>query len=382
MHPVAPPLYLSAPFASDDPAGFVATASKVRPSGFYTRYGNPGTAEVEQRLAALEGGEAAIMFSSGMAAMAALVLDTCDAGAHVIAQRQCYGGTRALLDTLARKFAISVTWVDQTDPASFRDAWRPETRLVLLESPSNPLLLLTDLSAVGASMKGRDVVVALDSTIASPVNQASLALGVDVVMHSATKYLAGHADATAGVLVSTAARIDRIWKLAILLGSQASPMDAWLVGRGLRTLELRMKACNAAGRKLAAWLEEQPWAAAVHYPGMHGDAGLFQAQMRGGGGLVSFEFAGTAEQADDFLDHLGSVQYSASFGSFGTLATRPAAMWSGIADPLRLEDSKVPANLIRIGLGLGDVDALIADMSEAGVKTRRSRSPQAATAAP
>ena len=365
MDPIANPLYLTAPFAFSNPEAFAREACKVRTDSFYTRYGNPGTRAVEDQVAAMEGGEAALMLSSGMAALSVLIMTLCGAGSHVVAQRRCYGGTRELLEELGRRFAIDTTFVEQADPNAFLADLTPRTKLVLLESPSNPLLGLTDLGALVPQLNTRGVLCAIDSTIASPVNQQPLAWGVDVVMHSATKYLSGHSDATAGVLVGCEQLVSEFWKTSILLGCQCSPLDAWLVGRGVRTLPMRMDAHNRAGRALAEWLANHADIERVYYPGMAGDRALFEAQMSGGGGVVSFQMRGTVEQADALLGSLREAQLSASFGSFGALVTRPAAMWAGLADTARLQDLDVADTLIRIGVGFEGVTKLIEDLEGA-----------------
>lgn len=365
MRFVANPLYLAAPFASEDPNTFVQEALKTRPSGFYTRYGNPGTRVVEAEIAALEGAESALMLASGMAALSTLLISLCGSGSHVIAQRRCYGGTRELLGQLGKRFSIEVSLVEQTDPESFLRAVQPNTKLILMESPSNPMLGLTDLGAVVTALKKRGIVCAVDSTIASPINQQPLKLGMDIVMHSATKYLSGHSDATAGVLVGGEDLINTLWSTSILLGCHCSPHDAWLVGRGLKTLGIRMNAHNKAGLALATWLKGRREVADVFYPGLDRDQEIYRAQMSGGGGVVSFRLHGNSQQADALLSRLRDVQLSASFGSFGALATRPAAMWGGLADSERLKDIDVADTLIRIGVGVSDVDPLIQDLEQA-----------------
>ena len=320
---------------------------------------------VEAEIAELEGGDAALMLASGMAALSTLLITLCESGSHLIAQRRCYGGTRELLSEFGKRFSIEVSFVEQTEPSGFRDAVRPNTNLVLMESPSNPLLGLTDLRSVTQALKNRGIVTAVDSTIASPINQQPLKLGVDLVMHSATKYLSGHSDATAGVLVSCESLIDLLWKTSILLGCHCSPHDAWLVGRGIKTLRLRMEAHNQAGLELATWLKSRTAVAEVYYPGFDRDQRVYQAQMSGGGGVVSFRMKGSAEQADALLSRLSEVQLSASFGSFGALATRPAAMWAGLADSERLQDIDVADTLIRIGAGIGDISPLLEELDQA-----------------
>ena len=216
---IAPPIHLSSTFRAADSDEFARIAEVDRPSRFYTRYGNPTVARAERLVAGLEGCESALMFSSGMGAVATTALSLLSAGDHVVAQRDHYMGTLRLLTELLPRFGVSHTLVDQTEIASFADAMRPETRLVIVETPSNPMLKVTDLAAVAGLARVRGSLTLADNTFASPVNQRPSEHGIDLVVHSATKYLGGHSDLLAGVLCGPSALVDRVWSQSIVLGA-------------------------------------------------------------------------------------------------------------------------------------------------------------------
>jgi methionine-gamma-lyase len=228
-HAVTPPIWQTSTFWAESGAEFLDMATAPRHDRFYTRYGNPTSTQVEAVVAALEGAEAAMLASSGMAAISGAVMANVSAGDHVVAQTSLYTGTVGLLKKLLPRFGVEATFVDQRDPHNFAAAIRPNTRLILVETPSNPLLAVTDLAAVAELAHARGVVTVADNTFATPVNQRPLELGIDLVVHSATKFLGGHSDLIAGVVAGPAGRIQRIWEDAIVLGSAVSPFDAWLM---------------------------------------------------------------------------------------------------------------------------------------------------------
>ncbi|MFY4019553.1 trans-sulfuration enzyme family protein, partial [Achromobacter xylosoxidans] len=254
-YPVAPPLYQTASFATDEASVFLDMATRPLHSGFYTRYGNPTTRAFESAVADLEGGECALATASGMGAITAALFAFAARGDHVVAQRVLYGGTTGLLQNIAPQLGIDVTFVDQADVAGFAAAVRPNTRLFMLESPSNPMLRLTDLARLAEIARARGITTLADNTIASPINQRPLEFGIDLVMHSATKYLCGHGDVSAGVLVGDERRIKAVWEKAYLLGATLDPFAAWLVLRGLRTLPMRVARQNETALKVARHLE-------------------------------------------------------------------------------------------------------------------------------
>ncbi|MSZ05376.1 MAG: aminotransferase class I/II-fold pyridoxal phosphate-dependent enzyme, partial [Actinobacteria bacterium] len=263
---LAPPLWATTAFSSTDPAEAACSAGSTRPSRFYTRYGNPTINAFEEAVAALEGAEAALAFGSGMGAVASTVMALCSQGDHIVAQRQLYGGTLFFLQTVCPRFGIDVTLVDATEPGAFREAVRPgRTMLVLAETPSNPRLALADLEELG-SLRGPFTVV--DSTFATPMIQRPLEFGVSLVLHSATKAIAGHNDATLGVIAGESDLIDAVWAYSTLHGSVASPFDSWNALRGIRTLGVRVERSSRTALALARFLEAHPAVASVSYPGL------------------------------------------------------------------------------------------------------------------
>jgi cystathionine beta-lyase/cystathionine gamma-synthase len=365
--PVAPPLYQTSTFWADDSETFVAMATEPLHAAFYTRYGNPTTRAFEDALAGLEGGEAALATASGMSAIVAALMALVAHGEHVVAQEVIYGGTKGLLNTIAPRLGIEVTFVDQTDTAAFERALRPNTRLFLLESPCNPLMMITDLEAVARIARAAGVRTLVDNTIASPINQQPLAFGIDLVMHSATKYIGGHSDISAGVLIGSRELVAAVWEKAYLLGATLDPFAAWLGLRGLRTLPMRVARHNATALAVATHLLDQPQVTAVHYSGLesHPQYQLARKQMAGFGGVLSFEVAGGMDAAESVVAHLEGAHRSASFGSFSTLVVHPAAMWAGMMSPEQVEQSGLPAGLIRLAVGYEDPQDIIADLDAA-----------------
>ncbi|MDQ1627078.1 MAG: hypothetical protein QOI54_822, partial [Actinomycetota bacterium] len=303
VHPtraLARPIYQTAAFWAEDAEQFAQVAVDPRGHDFYTRYGNPNHAQVAAVVAELEHTEAAMVTASGMAALSTAVLGLVSTGDHVIGQRSTYGGTASVLLNLLPRLGVTTTQVDQTDPSAFERAVTPRTRLILLESPSNPLLQITDLRAVAAMARANDVLTMADNTFATPQNQRPADFGIDLVWHSATKYLNGHSDVSAGVLAGPAELLNQIWDVAVLTGAVLGPFDAWLLLRGIRTLPLRMPRHDHNGQALAEALSDHPAVARVHYPGLttHPQHALADTQMRGFGGVLAVELAGGYEAAD------------------------------------------------------------------------------------
>jgi len=366
-NPISPPIYQTSTFETPDADAFLAMATEPLHAGFYTRYGNPTTRAFEDAVAALEGTESALATASGMGAVVAALLTFVAAGEHVIAQRVMYGGTMGLLKTIAPRLGIDVSFVDQTATEAFANAIRPTTRLMMLETPSNPMLRLTDLRAVAALTKSKGITTLVDNTISSPINQRPCDLGIDLVMHSATKYLSGHSDVSAGVVAGSSALISAIWEKAYVLGATLDPLAAWLALRGLRTLPMRVQRHNETAMQVATYLEQHPRVEAVHYPGLpgHPQHALAHGQMTGFGGLLSFEVTGGAAAAEAVVAGLRLAHRSASFGSFSTLVVHPSAMWAGMLNAEQLREADLPPSLIRLGVGFESPAALIADLEAA-----------------
>jgi methionine-gamma-lyase len=316
---VVAPIYQTANFYGTSAEDFLERSSRPRHSEFYTRYRNPNAAHVETVLAALEGGEAAMLAGSGMGAISVAVLSLVEHGGHVVGQTNHYGGTVGLLRDLLPRFGVEVTQVDQRDTGAFEKALRKNTKMIMLETPSNPPLRLTDLRAVAAIAKAHGALTVVDNTFATPLNQRPLDLGIDVVVHSATKYLGGHSDVIAGAVVGSAALIERIWNTHVVLGASLGPFDAWLILRGLRTLSLRVKRHNENALALAEFLENHRAVKRVNYPGLksHPQHELACRQMSGFGGVLSFEVSSGYDGAKKVLSRLRLPRIAASVGGVG-----------------------------------------------------------------
>jgi cystathionine beta-lyase/cystathionine gamma-synthase len=365
---VSPPIHQTAPFRAFSDDEFAEMSSAPRHPRNYTRDGNPTFTRVEAIVASLEGAEAGLLTSSGMGAISTSVLSLVGQGDHVIAQRTHYMGTAQLLSTVLPRFGISVTLVDQTAPAAFANAISDKTRLLIVETPANPLLSLTDLAKLAALARSRGIVTLCDSTIATPINQTPTRFGIDLVVHSATKFLGGHHDLMAGIVVGPRALVERIWHCAVTLGPVPDPFAAWLLLRGLRTLPLRIARQNTTALQVATRLGEHPKVARVHYPGLtsHPQHALARTQMPGGfGGLLSFELRGGFESAQAFIKAMKVPARAVSFGGFESLATQPAAMWAGSIGAEKAEEAGIPLGLIRLSVGLEHPDDLVDDLERA-----------------
>jgi len=373
-HAVARPIFQTATFWAEDAEQFAKVAVDRRGKDFYTRFGNPNHAQVAAVVAELERTEAAMVTASGMAALTTAVLALVSAGDHVIGQRSTYGGTGSVLLNLLPRLGVTTTLVDQTDPEAFAKAMTPRTRLILVESPSNPLLQITDLRAVADLARAHGVLTMADNTFATPLNQRPADFGIDLVWHSATKYLNGHSDVSAGVLAGPAELLDRICDTAVLIGATLGPIDSWLLLRGLRTLPLRMPQHNANGLALAEALSRHPAVARVHYPGLasHPQHALADKQMTGFGGVLGLELAGGYEAADAFLGRLRYSRRAASLGGVESLAVHPAAMWRGMLGADQIAESGVPLGLVRLAAGTEDTADLVADALDAADGVHRN----------
>ena len=364
---VSPPIHYSATFKAHDAAQFAEMASTPRHAAFYTRYGNPTHARAAAVVAALEGTETALLTASGMGAISTTVLALLQAGDHVVAQTRHYMSTAKLFDEVLPRFGVQVSIVEQTELSAIEAALRPNTRLIMLETPANPTLVVTDLAGVAALARPRGIVTVADNTFASPINCKPHALGIDIVVHSATKSLGGHHDLTAGVICCSDALAERIWPMHITLGAVLSPMDAWLLLRGLRTLSVRMERINANALALAAWLEQQPQVERVHYPllASHPQHALAQRQMTGGGPVIAFALRAGYEATSRFVASLDLATQAVSLGGVETLIVHTAAMWSGTMNEAQMAAAGIPPNFVRLAVGMEHIDDLRRDFSRA-----------------
>lgn len=362
---MAPALWASSVWESEGFDDAHRRATAMRADEFYGRYANPTVRAFEDAVADLEGAEDALAFGSGMGALATTILTLCSQGDHLVATRQLYAGTLALLQGPCRRFGIDVTIVDGTVPGAVADAVRPgHTTLVLVETPSNPRLELCDLDEIG-SILGPFTVV--DSTFATPMAQQPLAHGVDLVVHSATKGLAGHNDATLGVVAGERELIDALWGYGVLHGAVASPFDALNGVRGIRTLAVRTTQQSATAQHLAEWLDQHPGVSVVHYPGLatHPQHDLAKRQMRQFGTVLAFELAGGRDAARQLIDGVGLARPATSLGGPETLVCHPQTTTHASLTPDEQAECGVTDGLIRLTVGLEDPDDLVADLTRA-----------------
>ncbi|MEO6651591.1 MAG: PLP-dependent aspartate aminotransferase family protein [Ilumatobacteraceae bacterium] len=362
---LAPALWASSVWESSglDDANRRATA--LRSDEFYGRYGNPTVRSFEQTIAELEGAEDALAFGSGMGAIASTVLALCSSGDHIVAAKQLYAGTLAFLQGPCARFGIDVTLVDGTASGALADAVvTGRTAVVIVETPSNPRLELCDLDEVGAITVPFTVV---DSTFATPIAQRPLDHGVDLVLHSATKGIAGHNDATLGVIAGERELVDAVWAYAVLHGAMASPFDALNALRGVRTLAVRTAHQAASAQRLSEWLSDHPNIDAVHYPGLptHPQHDLAKRQMSQFGTVLALELAGGRDAAARLFDRLRLVRCATSLGGPETLICHPMTTTHASLTPEEQAATGVSDGLVRVSVGLEDLDDLVADFAHA-----------------
>jgi cystathionine beta-lyase/cystathionine gamma-synthase len=332
----------------------------------YARTQNPTRSALEGNLAAIEGGRAAFAFASGMAAIGAIA-SLLRAGDHVVVSDNIYGGTFRLFDRVLTRYQLTFTYADTTDPAALAAAFTPATRLLFVETPSNPVMRITDLAAAGELAHARGARLVVDNTFASPALQRPIELGADLVTHSTTKYLNGHSDSVGGVVV--AMRDDDIEWLKFVqnaAGAILGPFDAWLVLRGTKTLPLRMARHSANGQALAEYLARHPKVERVYYPGLpsHPQHALARRQMRGFGGMLAFD-VGSLERARAVLNAVRLMSLAESLGGVETLISHPASMTHASVPAERRAALGITEGMIRVSVGIEDVADLEADVSQA-----------------
>jgi cystathionine beta-lyase/cystathionine gamma-synthase len=332
----------------------------------YARTQNPTRAALEANLAAIEGGQAAFAFASGMAAIDAITT-LLEAGDHMVVTDNTYGGTFRLFDKVLTRYGLEFSYVDTSQPALVERALRPNTKMLFVETPTNPVLRLTDIAKTAAIARAHGARLVVDNTFASPVVQQPIALGADIVTHSTTKYLNGHSDSIGGVVIAT--RDDDIERLKFIqnaAGAILSPFDSWLVLRGTKTLTLRMAQHNANGQALAEYLATHPKVVQVIYPGLpsHPQHDLAKRQMRGFGGMVSFD-VGTFEAARRVCNRVRLMSLAESLGGVETLISHPATMTHASVPPERRKEIGLTDSLVRISAGIEDVADLIDDLKQA-----------------
>lgn len=334
----------------------------------YGRYGNPTVAAVEQKLAALEGGQDAVLYASGMNAVTSLLLSTLPTGAHIVMTNDCYRRTRQFCQTFLKRLGVETTVVPMGDYAALEAAIVPKkTRFIISESPTNPYLRVADLERIAQLGRKHRVRTLIDSTFATPVNQRPLEWGIDFVAHSATKYLSGHNDLLAGVVIGSAERVQLLREARGVLGGVVDPQNAFLLDRGIKTLGVRVQQQNRTAQAVAEFLEGHPAVARVWYPGLasHPDHAVAAAQMNGYGGVVSFEVAGDLRTTAAFIDRLRLPYIAPSLGGVESLIEQPALMSYFEKTTEERLALGIRDNLVRFAVGIEDTADILADLEQA-----------------
>jgi cystathionine gamma-synthase len=364
--PVIPPVYLAATYEFESTDELIDVVQHR--SGFiYSRWDNPTVRETEKALAAMENYDTAIAFSSGMAAITTSILALLDRESRIIVMRETYGGTFEFVHNFLPRLGIEIIDLGCDEGDRFHVEIDKGLTLLYLETPTNPLLRIIDVKPLAELAHEKGAVVLLDSTFASPVNQSPVELGVDIVIHSATKYLGGHHDITAGFACCSREYGERIWEYRKVMGGVLDPMTAFLVLRGMKTLELRVRRQNETAMKLTQFLETHEKVRVVHYPGLatHPDHLIAKRQMKGYGGMLSFEIEADFEGTKRFMDTLKVIKLATSLGGVTSLATQPVTNTHAALSPDERRKAGISNSLVRISIGLEDVEILINDIEQA-----------------
>lgn len=371
--PINVPIYQTSTFEVESATELAELLEFSRPGHSYSRYSNPTHAALEMAMAELEGGEACHVTASGMAAIHGVVLSTLRAGEHMIVPRAVYGGVVGLIGAILDRSGMTTTSVDTTDLDAVGDAFGPGTRLVWLETISNPTTALADIGAVAELAHARGALVAVDNTFASPYLCNPLALGADVVIHSTTKYVGGHSDLTGGAIVGSAERVAAARQIVINAGGNAAPLEAFLALRGLKTLALRMERHSANAMAVACALEGAHGIDRVLYPGLtsHPQHEMAARTLRGGmaGGMLSIDLAGGRPAGERFLEGLRVAVHATSLGSVETLCSHPASSSHRQLSEADLARAGLTPGMVRVSIGLEDPDDLVADLLAAAAGT-------------
>jgi len=360
------PLFFTSSYVFRTAADAAARFAGEVPGNVYSRYTNPTVRSFEERMAALEGAEQAVGFATGMAAITGVAMGLCSAGDHVLVSQSVFGSTISLFDKYFKRFGIEVDYVPLADLAGWERAIKPNTRLLFVESPSNPLAELVDIAALAEIAHARGTLLVVDNCFSTPALQQPLKLGADIVVHSATKFIDGQGRCMGGVVAGRAEHMKEMVGVVRTAGASLSPFNAWIFLKGLETLNLRMRAHCANAQALAEWLERQDGIEKVHYAGLesHPQHELAKRQMRGGfGGVVSFEVKGGKQGAWAFIDATRLVSITANLGDSKTTITHPATTSHGRLSPQEREAAGIRDSLIRVAVGLEDLADLQADMA-------------------
>ncbi len=358
-------MFLTSSFVFGSAAEAAARFAGEEPGYIYSRVGNPGVAMFETRLAALEGAERCLATASGMSAILATLMGLLSAGDHIVASQSLFGSTIQLLNQVMPRFGVQVTLVPATDIARWRMALRPETRLLFVESPSNPLTEISDIRALSELAHDAGALLVVDNSFCSPALQRPLQLGADIVVHSATKYLDGQGRVLGGAVLGGHERLNPVQTFLRTAGPSLSPFNAWVLLKGLETLKLRMDAHSAHGIAMARWLEEHPAVERVWYPWLpsHPQHALAMRQQTGGGAMVAFEVRGGRDAAWHVIDSTRMISITANLGDTKTTITHPATTTHGRLTPQQRADAGVGDGLLRMAVGLESVRDIQDDLA-------------------
>ncbi len=358
-------LFLTSSYVFRTAADAAARFAGEVPGNVYSRYTNPTVRAFEERMAALEGAEQAVATSSGMSAILALVMSLCSAGDHVLVSRSVFGSTISLFEKYLKRFGIEVDYPPLADLAGWETAFKSNTKLLFVESPSNPLAELVDIAALAEIAHARGALLAVDNCFCTPALQQPLKLGADIVMHSATKFIDGQGRSMGGVVAGRKAQMEAVVGFLRTAGPTLSPFNAWIFLKGLETLRVRMQAHCASALELAQWLEQQPGIEHVYYAGLpsHPQHELAKRQQSAFGAVVSFEVAGGKEAAWRFIDATRVISITTNLGDTKTTIAHPATTSHGRLSPQERANAGIRDNLIRVAVGLEDVADLKADLA-------------------
>ena len=359
--PLSTPIYQTSTFEVTDSQEQVRVTSTDH---FYTRYGNPTNTVAENAIAELEGTDASLLFSSGMAAITTSLLTLCKAGDHIVAQRDIYGGVTKFLSQWLPKLGIETTFVDTNNVEQHAAAIRPNTKIIHLESPTNPTVRVVDLEKIAALAKKHSLITTVDSTFATPINCRPAEWGIDLILHSGTKYFGGHSDLMCGVATGRRDLIDQIHNVRTTLGCTMDPHAAFLLLRGIKTLAVRVQRQNESALKVAEFLSRHPKVARVHYPMLksHPDYETAKRQLAGAGGVLCFEIEGTGEDACRVSEALSLFTLATSLGGVDSLVSIPVLTSHAMIAPELRRKMGVTEQMIRLSVGIENVDDLIADL--------------------
>ena len=362
--PVTTPIYQTSTFEVTDNDEQQRVTSTDR---YYTRWGNPTNTVAEETVAALEGVEGARTFASGMGAITSTILALLKTGDHIVAQRDIYGGVTKFFSEWLPKMGIETTFVDTSDYEQHARSIRPNTRLLYLESPTNPTLRVVDMKKAAALAKQHGLLSMIDSTFGTPINQHPAEYGIDLVMHSGTKYLSGHADLTCGVVCGRRELMKQLWETRTTLGNCMDPHAAWLLIRGLKTLAVRVSRQNENAQRVAEFLEQHAKVRRVHYPFLksHPQYAIAREQMSGGGGMVTFEVEGTGEDARRVSEAMRLFTLATSLGGVESLVSIPVLTSHAMISAEQRKKMGVTEQMVRLSVGIESADDLIADLEQA-----------------